>query len=241
MEEENLRFRGLDWFPEKQFGHHAIVGGCGGIGSWLCLFLAKSGYNFQVHDPDTIELHNLGGQFFKLSDIGRHKVTSVLSHIRTLGCKGIYSGLSKRIESDFNLNYSVFAVFSAFDNMDARKTLFNAFKEKEECNIFIDGRLEAENFQVFCVLKSDENAIKTYEEEYLFNSSEVEDVPCTMKQTSHIAAMIASTMVSLFNNCMSNQNNGMKIRNVPFLTTFSGPAFSMKNYESTPKTEDYVT
>ena len=57
---------------------------------------------------------------------------------------------------------------------------------------FIDGRLTAEQLQIYCVKYQD---IERYRTEALFSDSDVPDAPCTMKQTSHVAAMIASYMV----------------------------------------------
>ena len=61
-------------------------------------------------------------------------------------------------------------------------------------------RLTMEQLQIFCVTP---DKIEEYEK-HLFDDSEVEDAPCTMKQTSHSAAMIASHMVGLFSNHMTN-------------------------------------
>ena len=44
----------------------------------------------------------------------------------------------------------------------------------------------------------------------LFEDSEVPDLPCTMKQTSHIAAMIATHITSLFLNYITNKKSGKR-------------------------------
>lgn len=66
--------------------------------------------------------------------------------------------------------------------------IFRYYKRKLkdiDIPIFIDGRLTAEQMQIFCVTPK---YISKYKE-HLFDDSEVEDAPCTMKQTSHSAAM----------------------------------------------------
>ena len=118
-----------------------------------------------------------------------------------------------------NTHLSGIYFFSAFDNMEARKSFFKIWKRNIEypmetgIPIFIDGRLEAEQLQIFCVTRE---RISQYEE-YLFSDSEIEDTTCTMKQTSHVAAMIAAFMTSFFTNHVTNMVEKNYVRDVPFL------------------------
>ena len=77
-----------------------------------------------------------------------------------------------------------------------------------------------EQLQIFCVTP---DKIEEYEQEHLFDDSEVEDAPCTMKQTSHSAAMIASHMVGSFTNHITNIYERELIRDVPFYYEFFIP------------------
>ena len=90
--------------------------------------------------------------------------------------------------------------------------------------IFIDGRLRAEQMQIFCVTP---DKIEEYEK-HLFDDSEVEDAPCTLKQTSHSAAMIASHMTAFFTNHLTNNNSGDIDRTVPFLWEYFIPLDYLK-------------
>ena len=58
---------------------------------------------------------------------------------------------------------------------------------------------------------------------HLFDDTEVQDAPCTMKQTSHSAAMIASHMVGFFTNHMTNNAVEEKDRTVPFFWEYFIP------------------
>ena len=53
MEQQFDRFKGASWFP--QGNERVLVGGCGGIGSWLTFFLARIGYLPAVYDFDEID------------------------------------------------------------------------------------------------------------------------------------------------------------------------------------------
>lgn len=212
------RFKDAPWFGD---GEGVIVGGAGGIGSWLTLLLARAGMNPVVFDFDTYEAHNMGGQLCRTSDIGRTKVNTIQIIVKE------FTGLSVSV---FNETYAADSmtsefVFSAFDNMEARKSMFYAWKRNYEDygamnNIFIDGRLTMEQLQIFCV--TPETADK-YEKEALFDDSEVADAPCTARQTSHSAAMIAAHMVGFFTNHLTNIKQGQKVRNVPYFWEYFIP------------------
>lgn len=122
-------------------------------------------------------------------------------------------------------------MFSCFDNMKARKVFFeNWFKyasefkeEQENLNkiepdhtviepILFDLRLGFSNMEIYCVTL---DKVEQYKET-LFDDSEVEDLPCTLKQTSHCAAMIASHTVAFFTNHMHNIYEGEKDFIIPF-------------------------
>jgi len=57
----------------------------------------------------------------------------------------------------------------------------------------------------------------------LFDDSEVEDEPCTLKQTTHMAAMIASYMTGFFTNFIVNVKEKDEVRQVPNLHSFYLP------------------
>jgi hypothetical protein len=123
-----------------------------------------------------------------------------------------------------------------FDNMAARKIAFQNWKEsltdltqeEKRSYFFQDGRLLAEQLQIFNILGDDEEAIANYEKDWLFDDKEVEEAACTFKQTSHCAAMIASHMVGFLTNWASNVDMISKglpsIRQVPFMYEYLIPA-----------------
>jgi molybdopterin/thiamine biosynthesis adenylyltransferase len=218
MEQQYDRFKDAPWFPERE--EIVMVGGAGGIGSWLTFFLAKAGFKAIVYDFDTIEEHNIGGQLFRVEDIGKYKVQA-LSDIITDYCGEYITTFLNKIDRDSPTHHFM---FSAFDNMQARKDLFAVWKQSiEGCPvtpIFIDGRLIMEQLQIFCVTPDN---MDEYEREHLFDDSEVEDAPCTMKQTSHSAAMIATHMIGFFTNHITNIYEREVVRDVPFSYEFFIP------------------
>ena len=234
-EEHSSRFKDAPWFPKEET--NVIVGGAGGIGSWLTLLLSRAGFYPVVYDFDVLEGHNLAGQLYtqKDAEIRALKVDALKSLCKHFADTDITVMAEKYTKDSMSHHY----VFSAFDNMQARKDMFAAWKEyvKEWEDfkgiadaahipnislsepIFIDGRLTAEQMQIFCVTP---DLIAEYEK-HLFDDTEVEDAPCTMKQTSHSAAMIASHMVGFFTNHMTNNAVKDKDRTVPFFWEYFIP------------------
>ncbi len=234
-EVHSSRFKDAPWFPKEET--NVIIGGAGGIGSWLTLMLSRAGFFPIVYDFDRLEEHNLAGQLYTKSD-----AEAMVPKVDAL--KGLCKQFADTDITVMNERYtkdsmSHHYVFSAFDNMQARKDMFNAWCEyvkewkefqdiavmSEETNInitepiFIDGRLTAEQMQIFCVTP---DKIEEYEK-HLFDDTEVQDAPCTMKQTSHSAAMIASHMVGFFTNHMTNNAVKDKDRTVPFFWEYFIP------------------
>lgn len=190
------RFKDAIWF-QKASETTVMVGGAGGIGSWTTMLLSRAGFRPVVYDFDLLEEHNIGGQLFLKTSVGKTKVEA-LQKVIDYFCDEDIMVFNERIVQD-SLSNPIF--ISAFDNMQARKVSFeNWCKVNTYSNsIFIDGRLTAEQMQIFCVTANNSEKYR----KYLFDDSEVPDAPCTFKQTSHAAAMIASHIVGFLTNHIS--------------------------------------
>lgn len=211
------RFKDATWFPKEDT--YTLIGGAGGIGGWLVLFLSRAGFKCYVYDFDTVEIHNLGTQFFRQSDIGKYKVDSLSQTVKIFTDEDINTFNEPYDENSLTDLY----VFSAFDNMKARQDMFSTWLKDNQGNpdaIFLDGRLLMEQLTIYCIRGDDTTRISEYQQSHLFNDSEVAEEPCTMKQTSHTAAMIASMMLGFFTNHLSNRKMGVKAMLVPFRYEF---------------------
>ena len=215
----NDRFKGAPWIVEGT-SFNATVCGVGGIGSHLVFMLSRLGFvNLFIIDPDRIEEHNLGGQFFhqKYSDQKAYKTEAVYNTVAQFGVQNVISSDEVKVDEDTEFYHP--HIFSCFDNMEARKNAFEAWKRYVGLEdgygnhpIFIDGRLEAEQLQIFCVTP---DKIKDYEQ-HLFSDDEVQDAPCTFRQTTHVASMIAAYMCAFYTNHITNMLVDSSPRVVPF-------------------------
>jgi molybdopterin/thiamine biosynthesis adenylyltransferase len=208
----SVRFSDTDWFHP---GIPVLVGGAGGIGSWLTFFLARQECKIYLHDPDIVDETNLGGQLYGDNYIGLSK-ESAMAEIAKSFCNSTSVECMGFFDED---SFASPIMFSAFDNMKARKAMYEKWKAQDNREIFIDGRMLCESAQVFAITKKNE---KQYEE-HLFEDSEIEEQACSMKATSHCGAMTASTMVSIFNNYVTNVKRGFSLREIPFMTEFELP------------------
>ena len=211
----SVRFSDASWYHP---GIDVIVGGAGGIGSWLCFFLGRQECNIFLYDDDIIDETNLGGQLYNSSDIGKNKASATAEHVFD------FTEITLDVMGKYTKEDMVGpVVFACFDNMEARKLMFDNWCEVPNKQIFIDGRMLAENFQVIAVVPKN---IERYREEELFEDSEVEEERCSMKATSHCGAIIAGYMISVFNNYVANFKDKGDFREVPFKMYYDLPTFT---------------
>ena len=223
------RFSGAQWYDYIR-ELCITVAGVGGIGSNFVFLLSRLNPKYiHLYDDDTVELANLSGQLFGIDDIGLKKVWAISQKVKSLS--SYYSCVNnsyKFKKGDTLSNISV----CGFDNMEARKIYFNTWltKVKELSNnwqnigsvsefLFIDGRLNLEEFQIFAIQGDDKEAIKNYQEKWLFDDAEAEHTICSQKQTTFMSCMIASMMINILVNFAANKNGDM--RPVPFYTNYN--------------------
>lgn len=222
---QTLRFKGASWY-ENMKNAEIIVAGQGGIGSWVTLFLSRmTPSNIILFDDDIVELANMAGQCYMEESIGNTKVTAMQDLCEKMSRYKSIIGFNERYTQE---SATADIMICGFDNMVARKDFYSSWirhlssktKEERERCILIDGRLLMEEFQVFALTGNDILNQGIYLEKFLFSDAEMEEPLCSQKQTSHVAAMIASVMVGILTNFMSPCKEWEFPRKVPFLTEF---------------------
>lgn len=233
IDESSSRFSSAIWF--NKIGEQIVtLAGLGGIGSYVALLLGRLKVSrLVIYDDDIVDGTNLSGQLFATQDIGDSKARSVCRLLREFA--QYYNIISN--EGRYNAGSpSTNIMICGFDNMTARQTFYDKWKlrvmglseeEREKC-LFIDGRLAAEEFQVFCIKGSDTYLMQKYENEWLFDDNEAEATLCSYKQTSFCANMIASVMVNLFVNFIANQCDPLIERELPFYTNYDAERMYFK-------------
>lgn len=231
--ENTSRFSGAIWFEEIK-KKTIILAGLGGIGSYVCFLLARmQPTSLFIYDNDIVEAANMSGQLFGRADVDRYKVDAMADMVSTYANYNSVFAIRERFTSTCE---ATDIMICGFDNMEARKTFFTKWRanaqlkplsERKHC-LFIDGRLSAEYFQVFCITGDDAQAQEAYVEKALFSDEEADETVCSYKQTTYMANMIGSVMVNLFTNFVANEVAGAPIRELPYLTTYDGNSMQFK-------------
>lgn len=234
VDETTARFSDALWF-EKIQNQTIILAGLGGIGSYVAFLLSRMHPNsLFMYDDDIVEAVNMAGQLYGSSHIGVGKAYAIGRFIRDMSNYNSAYCINERYTSD---TQTADVMICGFDNMEARNTFFNNWvkhveskpeEDRKNC-LFIDGRLAAEEFQVFSIRGDDTLNIVKYAKEYLFSDDEADETLCSYKQTTYMANMIGSVMVNIFTNFVANSIED-NIRELPFITVYDGSTMTFKTY-----------
>lgn len=233
VNEQTSRFSSALWFDNVQ-SKNVTLAGLGGIGSYVAFLLGRIHvHQICLYDDDIVEAGNMSGQLYQNSQVGRSKVRGTCellcqfsSYYNTAAFEERFSPTSTPTD----------IMICGFDSMEARRIFYDRWKQwvaaksaedKGKC-LFIDGRLAAESFQIFCIKGDDEYSMKRYETDWLFDDSEADETICSYKQTSFMANMIGSLMVNLFVNFCANECDPLVPRDLPFLTEYTAETFYFK-------------
>jgi molybdopterin/thiamine biosynthesis adenylyltransferase len=164
--------------------------GCGGVGSFAALALAKLGCsNMHLYDDDRVEEHNVPNQLFRTTDIGRPKVEALaeilevftgvhaMSHLRRLN--------GERLQG---------VVVSGVDSMASRKAMWvKSVRHRAGIPLYLDGRLGAEVCRLYAIRPADPDDVRCYESN-LYEDSQAVPLSCTAGAIIYTAFAMASLM-----------------------------------------------
>lgn len=230
VEETTSRFSSAIWYDKIQ-EKNITLAGLGGIGSYVAFILSRmKPQQIILYDNDIIEAANMSGQLYGTNDIGKSKCSAIGDFIRSYSDFYAYMAMEERFT---RTSQPTDIMICGFDNMAARETFFNSWKnhltpENAENSLLIDGRLAAEGFQVLCIKGTDTYNIDRYEREFLFSDAEADETICSYKQTTFMANMIAAVMVNLFVNFCANQCDPLIPRDLPFYTEYTAETMFFK-------------
>ncbi len=179
--------RQQDIIPQDKLAARPVtIIGCGAVGSFTVLTLAKMGVaDITVYDGDTVEEHNLPNQWYKPDHVGMNKTDALWDVIHD------FTGVELKANAyHYERETLRGIVICCVDTMDTRLKIWREVK-KFEPELYIDTRMGAEVGKVLVVHPSLPNPCRSYEED-LHPSSEAFQAPCTAKATIHCAAGLAA-------------------------------------------------
>lgn len=233
VDEATSRFSGAIWYSAIQ-SKTITLAGVGGIGSYVGFLLARlKPAGLYLYDPDIVEQANMSGQLYGNHNLGQEKVYALYNMMKQYANYYNAVAYQERFTAE---SEATDIMICGFDNMEARKLFFDAWEDRlmskpeEERGkmLFIDGRLAAEEFQVFAIQGNDLRAMREYRSKWLFSDAVADETICSYKQTTFMANMIASVMVNLFVNFVANECNPIIDRDVPFMTQYSADTMYFK-------------
>ena len=162
--------------------------GCGGIGSFTALAVAKLGCSrLHLHDDDRVEEHNVPNQLFRLADVGRPKVEA-LSEILEAFTGARPSPHVHRVDMERFQGI----VISGVDSMSTRKNLWwKAIRHRAGIPLYLDGRLGAEVCRLYAIRPADPDDIRCYEQT-LYDDGQAAPLPCTAAAIIYTGFALAS-------------------------------------------------
>ncbi len=190
--------------PEKLVKLSVVVIGCGAVGSFTVLTLAKMGVTaITVFDGDTVEEHNLPNQWYKPDHVGMNKTDALWDIVYD------FTGVELRANAHHYTREALAGlVICCVDTMDTRLRIWREVK-KFKPDLYIDARMGAEVGKVHVVQPHDPTSCRRYEAD-LYPSSEAFHAPCTAKATVYCAAGLAAHIAAI----VAGHVNGRQVRGV---------------------------
>ena len=118
------------------------IAGCGGIGSNCAHYLVRCGFkNFVLIDPDNVDESNLNRQFYFDTQAGYPKVEMLQQNLLSINNNLSIQTIQMQVNAD---NIETFlgqcdAIVEAFDNVQSKKILTEAFLHSEKLVVTVSG------------------------------------------------------------------------------------------------------
>jgi molybdopterin/thiamine biosynthesis adenylyltransferase len=171
---------------------HVTMIGCGAVGSFTALALAKMGVGSMVlYDPDSVEVHNLSTQFFRDTDLGRSKVEALADQLRAMTETTVTA-----IPDAYTDQPLAGVVISALDSMDARRRVWRRVRGNRDIALYVDSRMGALVGQVLTVHPGSPIEEQAYRRT-LHSQQEALQEACTARSVIFTVLGIASTVAGL--------------------------------------------
>ncbi len=171
--------------------------GCGGIGSFTAIALAKLGIkHLTVFDDDSVTFHNLPNQMFPVKQAQGKKKVILTKKL----CEELSDDVKVvALESKFQDNPILPAegiVISGVDSMAQRKEIWKQIRFNPCVSLYIDGRLGRQSIRVQAVNPLDKDEVDQYEKS-LYTDKEAEDLTCTDRSIIDVGFAVAAVIVRL--------------------------------------------
>jgi len=201
---DNYFSRSFDLIPQDKLQSPVIVFGCGSIGSYTALALAKAGFtNLTLLDHDTVDIENIGPQFYNPNQIGNWKCSSLYVNLQLFTGQNDFSVANQKFTYDYTTDFMELSklvtvdttIVCAIDSMKARTHLFNLLKDLPFKG-FIDSRMAIESLDLYSFCKEHKKTQGHYAKT-LFSDESAIQAPCTNKAISYTSLIAGGVIAKL--------------------------------------------
>lgn len=167
--------------------------GCGAIGSFVAVGLAKMGVKEQVlWDMDVVERENLPVQMHLRKSLGKPKTDATKAlveeccpedmDIRTFG---EWRALD-HVKAD--------VIVSAVDSLHVRKAIWQTVKYDPSCKILVDARIGGQMMKIYAINPMSSTDIKLYDASFPENM-EGSELPCGLRGVVDVSFMATALLI----------------------------------------------
>lgn len=187
------------------------IGGVGAIGSFVTMTLSKMGIkNLVAFDKDTLEPQNFANQVYPVDGLGKKKVVALEQVVKQYSGGALATipqwvtkkGMIGVRDRTTNTNTRIFVC--ATDSMASRKEIWDIFKAVSFGRYYIDARMGAQVFRVFCVDTWDLNQVQRYGAT-LTTDEQAEQERCGQKSIIYTVLGVAAEVCNLVRRIISEE------------------------------------
>lgn len=202
--DERVYIRQTGLVPLGSLTEPVYIVGCGSIGSWTALALAKLGcQNITVADGDSVEIHNAGSQVFTSMDDGKVKVDALADKLPVLiEAPEVIEQVGRNITpQDIPENAKI--IVMAVDSITTREQFFRYLKNSNRW--LIDGRMAGNIVEVYAVKLDNEEDCTRYEQSF-FPESEASPIACSMRSVVYNCFVISGMITNIISRIVQRKS-----------------------------------
>lgn len=203
--------------PVEKINKEIHIIGCGAIGSYVALQLAKLGCtDLNLWDFDTVEPHNITNQVYTKEDVAKTKLQALNQHLKnnnpdiTIKLRGMYTCTVPL------RGY----VFCCVDNIETRKNIYMFNEYNPMIELLIDGRIGLEQGQVYTTKWQDHEQVENLIQLSDFKHDEVKNKTSACGTTLSVSPTVLITVSNMIS-CFINYVNKKQIPKIIYIDAFA--------------------
>lgn len=169
----------------------ATVIGCGAIGSFVAVGLAKMGVKDQMlYDFDKVEIENVPVQLHGKQWIGGNKAEATRQMIDMLSPEKSTIEIGEKWDGQ---SIKTDVVVSAVDDLDVRKAIWQGVKYDGAVKLLVDARIGGQAMKLFAIDPCNEKDIKEYDGS--LKSTKGSELPCTERGVIDVSLFASALLI----------------------------------------------